>query len=123
MAATPLTNDDISHWRHTLNDASENYILSAARLEQLWQRADGVEAVMFYYCLRDMVMFYARKPTAEGQDERVWNDRLYEHYRALMDDAAKAAGVNVPALKMGKIRLGQNYPQDDALASEYEWDQ
>lgn len=122
MATTPLTNEQIDDWRHSLSDTTENFILSATRLETLWQKAEGNEALMMAYCLRDMVLFYARKPTAEGQDERVWNDRLYEHYKALLDDAVKAAGLNLPALKAGKLILGQNYPLDDSPDSAYEWD-
>jgi hypothetical protein len=124
MAVTPLTDDQIYTLRFELADNNETAILSATIIEKLWQRAAGDWNTLYALSLRAITAFYARKVTAEGQDQREYNDSLYKHYKALYDDAAIVAALNIPTVGLSRLSLNQNYPVDsDAVTDlDYEWE-
>lgn len=122
---TPLTDEQIDDIRYDINDRAETFKIDARRLERNWQRAEGVWNVFYAWCLRDMTAYYADRVTAEGQDEREYNDSLYKHYKALYDAAAAAAGLDVLQVlhPVTTFNLNQNYPPDDTTDERlYDWE-
>ncbi len=120
--ATPLTDEQIYDLRGDTGDESEPFIVSAFRLERLWQRALGDYDTTVAFALRDIKAFYAKKVTATGEDQRKYNNELFEHYSTLSAEWEHRAGLDVGRIGVTSATIGQNYPQDDAEASEYEWD-
>ena len=74
--------------------------------------------------MRSIIVASGGKVTAEGQDQRQYNDSLYKHYKALYDDAAIVANLNIPTVGLSSLSLNQNYPvdSDDVTDLDYEWE-
>lgn len=113
MAATPLTDEQVYHLRAVIGDEGETYLVSQPKLEYWWQQANGDMDTCIVYLLRLLVGYYAKKVTAEGQDQRRWNNELWKNYKAMLADAEARTGMNVPMIRVGTLTLNQNYPQDD----------
>lgn len=122
MAVAQLTDIQTADIRSDIGDVGEGAILSQRELEAAWQRSEGDYDKTIAYTLKKIVMYYARKVTASGQDERKWNNELYRNYKAMYDTAAAKCGLDMGTITVSKLTLNQNYPQDDdASAESLDW--
>lgn len=123
MAATPLTDEQIYHMRAAVGDEGEVALISQPKIEFWWQQAVGDWDTCVVYLLRLLTAYYAKKVTAEGQDQRRYNNELWKHYKEMLTDAEARTGMNIPTVRISTLALNQNYPQDDDVsATALEWE-
>lgn len=117
---TPASDEDLDFLRGQIGDKGETFVISQPELARMWTRADGDEDVAMVYGLRRMRAHYAKAVTAEGQDQRVYNNSLYQHYDGLVKEAERSAGMSGSLLSTTSLKLNLNLTSQDI--EDREWD-
>lgn len=112
---TPPTNEDLDFIRGQIGDKGETFVIPQPELSRMWTRAEGDEEVVIVYALRRLKAHYAKAVTAEGKDQRVYNNSLFDHYSTLLAEAEKSAGMSGASLTATKLSLNLNLTEDALL--------
>jgi hypothetical protein len=112
---TPPTSNDIDFIRGQVGDKGETFIISQPELVRMWNKAEGDEDVTIVYALRRLKAHYAKAVTSEGQDQRVYNSQLFQHYSTMLADAERSAGMSGASLSTATLKLNLNLTEDALL--------
>lgn len=120
---TNLTNSLIEQVRGEIGDVGPDFLIPRDQLQRMYERAEGEYEPLLVYALRWMVGYYARAVTSKGQDERTYNNKLWEHYKEMLTSAENQAGMSGGKIMVGSVSLNQNWTCDDLTSplSDAEW--
>ena len=111
MAA--LTDNQVRFIRDMIGDTDADFIVSADTLDRMHTQADGDLDTTIVYALRKIRAFYAKAVSAEGQDQRDYNDALFRNYSDLLAQAERRAGMGGSRLIASSIQLNLNLTDAD----------
>lgn len=123
---TPPTNEDLDFIRGQVGDKGETFVISQPELVRMWNKAadnfdsDLIEDATIVYALRRLKAHYAKAVTAEGQDQRVYNNQLFQHYSTMLDEYEARAGMSGARLSVTTLTLNLNLTSEDI--EDREWD-
>lgn len=123
---TALDNPTIEAVRGEIGDTGADFLIPRDVLQRMYDRAvsaftaaDDRLAALKVYALRWMVGYYARAVTAKDQDERLYNNKLWEHYKAMLDTAEIQAGMSGGKIQVGAVALGQDFTTADFESTSF----